>query len=143
MSDLYRLVYTSFRKPKCDDGEIKKILDSCKRNNPKRNITGILMHSDSRFIQYIEGGESAVLELFELISEDGRHTSVNQRNFESISERVFPSWEMGYKDVPAKELQFDTEATIADKEAFKFLIKGELDFSNNGMRILQLFFKMS
>ena len=58
MSDLYRLVYTSFRKPKCDDGEIKNILDACKRNNPRRNITGILMHSDSRFIQYIEGSKT-------------------------------------------------------------------------------------
>ncbi len=143
MSDLYRLVYTSFRKPQCDDGEIKNILDSCKRNNPRRNITGILMHSDSRFIQYIEGSKSDVLELFNLIGDDDRHASVNQRNFEPIPKRVFPSWEMGYKDLPTKELEFNTNVSPLDKKSFEELIKGELDFTNDGMRILQLFFKMS
>jgi hypothetical protein len=141
MSSLYRLVYTSFRKPNCDEKEIENILDSCKKNNPNRNITGVLLHSDKRFIQYIEGSKDEVQELYELIKDDPRHTSVNQRNFEPIDERIFPSWEMGYKDVD--QIQFDTEASNINQKAFNRLIKGELDFDDNAMRILQLFFKMA
>jgi hypothetical protein len=143
MSDLYRLVYTSFRNHKCDDLEISKILDACKRNNPQRGVTGILMHSDSRFIQYIEGGKSEILGLFELIKDDPRHTSVSQRNFEKIDARMFPSWEMGFKDISKESIAFNTEVSDQDKNIFEGLIKGELDFDNSGMRLLQLFFKMN
>ena len=81
--------------------------------------------------------------MFNLIGEDDRHASVNQRNFEPISERVFPSWEMGYKDVSTEKLGFDTNINPSDQKAFEGLIKGELDFTNDGMKVLQLFFKMS
>lgn len=141
MSTLHRLVYTSFRKPNCDEKEIEKILDSCKKNNPQRNITGILLHSDKRFIQYIEGTKDEVLALYELIKDDPRHTSVNQRNFEPIAERIFPSWEMGYKDVD--KIEFNTEASDINQKTFNRLLKGELDFDDNALRILQLFFKMA
>lgn len=141
MSNLYRLVYTSFRKNDCDESEIDKILESCRKNNPRRNITGILLHSDKRFIQYMEGAKDDVLELYNLIEEDDRHTSVNQRSFESIEQRVFPSWEMGYKDVD--QIEFNTDASTADQKTFNSLIRDELDFDDNAMRILQLFFKMA
>ncbi len=141
MSSLHRLVYTSFRKSNCDEKEIEKILESCKKNNPQRDITGILLHSDKRFIQYIEGQKDEVLELYNLIKDDDRHTSVNQRNFEPIDKRIFPSWEMGYKDVD--KIEFDTEASNEDQNTFNGLIKDELDFDDNALRILQLFFKMA
>lgn len=141
MSNLYRLIYTSFRRQECDDHEIQKILDACKKNNPGRNVTGVLLHSDSRFIQYMEGARGDVKELYEHIKTDPRHTAVNQRNFEPIEERVFPSWEMGYKDLSSGEVSFDSDITEKDKEAFNDLLSGETDFSNQGMRLLQLFSK--
>lgn len=142
MSDLYRLVYTSFRNPECDDHEIAKILASCKKNNPGRNVTGILIHSDSRFIQYIEGAKSDVEELFELIKKDTRHTAISRRNFESIDERIFPTWGMGFKDISKNELEFNSEVSAEDKKAFEELIKAEMDFTNSAVRLLQVFFKM-
>ncbi len=57
---LYQLVYTSVRKPGCDDYEIKKILESCKRNNPSKDITGVLLHSENHFIQYLEGSKDII-----------------------------------------------------------------------------------
>lgn len=141
MSALYRLVYTSFRNPECDEKEIINILNSCKKNNPKRNITGILLHADKRFIQYLEGSKEDVEELYQLIEKDRRHTSISKRNFELIDKRVFPSWEMGYKNMD--NVLFNTDATKKDGETFNKLIKAELNFDDNAMRILQLFFKMS
>ncbi|MFK7953488.1 MAG: BLUF domain-containing protein [Ekhidna sp.] len=141
MSALYRLIYTSFRKAECDEEEIEKILASCKKNNPKRNITGILLHADKRFIQYLEGSKKDVEELYQLIEKDNRHTSISRRNFELINERVFPSWEMGYKDMD--NVVFNTDATKKDGEIFNKLITAELNFDDNAMRILQIFFKMN
>lgn len=141
MSDLYRLVYTSFRKRTCTEEEVKNILASCEKNNPERQITGILLHAKNRFIQYMEGSKSSVQALYDLIKEDPRHTSVNLRSFEPIEERVFPSWEMGYKDLEDQELKFQTSVSDVDQKKFEALINADLDFDNDGMRILQLFFK--
>ncbi len=140
MSQLHRLVYTSVRKPNCDDTEIEKILDSCRKNNPGRNITGVLVHSDKRFLQYIEGEKKDLEELFELIKKDDRHAAVNQRNFEPIDKRIFPSWQMGYKDL-SSELAFHSDASTEDQKIIKALINDEMDFSNQGLKVLQLFFK--
>ncbi len=141
MSDLYRLVYTSFRKDSCNALEIKKILEACQENNAKSGITGILLHSNSRFIQYMEGPKENIESLFKLIKEDPRHTSINQRSFEQIDQRIFPSWEMGFKDFSDKNIEYHTDISTEDKVVFEQLIGGELDFKNDGVRILQLFFK--
>lgn len=142
MSDLHRLVYTSFRKPNCDDGEIKNILKACERNNPKRDVTGLLMHSDSRFIQYIEGKQKDLKELYELIKEDDRHGGVNLRNMEPIKERSFPSWQMAYKDI-SQSLDFHTKVSSEDKEKFEALLNAQMDFTDEGMKLIKLFFKMA
>lgn len=142
MSNLFRLVYTSFKKPICDDGEVKKILEACEENNLKKEITGILLHSDSRFIQYLEGPEKEVLSLFELIQEDYRHTSIKLRSVGEIENRLFPSWAMGFKDLSTKELAFDSEVLESHKKLFEDLFQGQVDFSNDGVTTLQLFFKI-
>lgn len=141
MTSLYRLVYTSFRKPVCNEEEIQNILAACKRNNPGRGVTGILLHSSSRFIQYMEGTQQNVQELYELIKKDTRHTSINRRSFEPIPDRIFPSWEMGYKDMETESLELHTEALPEDKEKFVGLLNADLDFDNDGLRVLQLFFR--
>lgn len=141
MSDLYRLVYTSFRSAECDDMAIQDILTSCKKNNPKREVTGLLLHSDNRFLQYMEGNKAEVEALYTLIQSDPRHSNIQQRNFEPITDRVFPSWEMGYKDVSSKELVLYAELSSEDKQLIQRLIEGEVDFSNDGIRALQLFYR--
>ena len=136
---LYRLVYTSIRKPECDEAEIQNILNACRRNNPGKDITGVLLHSNRRFIQYLEGPLQDVQELFELIKDDPRHAAVNKRDLQPIEERLFPSWEMGYKNI-SRKLNFNTTVLPAHQEEFDRIFEGEYDFSNKGLRLLQLFF---
>lgn len=141
MSELHRLVYTSVQTRACTDEEIEKILAACKRNNPGRQITGILVHSDKRFLQYIEGEKDELSTLYDLIKEDPRHAGCNIRCFEPIAQRVFPSWEMGYKDIN-KDLQFSTQVSSLDRRKVEALISGEIDFSDQGLKLLKLFFKV-
>ncbi len=139
--ELYCLVYVSKRAEDCTDDDIQKILTSCEKNNPKKSITGILMHSGSRFIQYIEGDKNEVSQLFDRIKEDNRHQDVKIMHFERISERLFPSWNMGYKDVNTELLEFNTKISGKDLAKFEGLIQGNNSYDNEGLRLLQLFFE--
>ena len=143
MSNLSCLVYTSYRKPICDDKEIEKILSACKNNNKPKGITGVLLYSDNRFLQYLEGNEHDIQSLYLKIKEDPRHAAVTQRDFKPITQRLFPSWEMAHKDISDKNLSYDTVSTHEHKQLLEKLINDDLDFRNEGIKVLQLFFKVS
>ena len=143
MKNLYRLVYTSYRKTSCTDEEVEAILDSCKRNNPNRDITGVLMHSEKRFLQYLEGDKDELQELYDIIKADPRHGGANQRDFSPIESRIFPSWHMGYKDLSANNLAFDTDISNEDKGIFESLIQGEDYPKDQGVRVLKTFFELA
>ncbi len=141
--ELYRLIYTSSRRPKCDDGEIQNILNSCKKNNPGKNITGVLLHSDRRFIQYLEGDKAEIMTLFNNIKTDARHGGVNLRDYSPINARIFPSWHMGYKDVNTQSANFNTNISLRDRQVFQDLLNDREKANEKGIRTLKLFFEMA
>lgn len=143
MSNLYKLVYTSSRKPNCNANEIENILASCRKNNPHRDITGVLLHSDRRFIQYLEGDKDEIMGLFEDIKNDDRHGGVNLRYYSPIKARIFPSWQMGYKDINQNSTIFQTSINSKDQSVFKQLIENEDPSEVEGLRVLKLFFEMA
>jgi hypothetical protein len=92
---LVRLMYASRAVPAVDQEELIAILKKSKANNPKAGITGVLCFSEGIFIQVLEGGRSAVNQLYNRIVTDTRHTSAELLNYEEISERRFAGWSMG------------------------------------------------
>lgn len=141
--NLHRLVYTSSRRPNCTNEEITKILETSKKNNPPKNITGILLHSQRRFIQYLEGDREELIKLYDKIAKDPRHGGLNIRDFEPIQSRTFPNWHMAFKDVSKNALKFNTLISSQDKEIFKDLIEGDLYNREHGLRILKAFFEIA
>ena len=83
------------------DVEIPRILRSCKVNNPKLEIGGVLHYGDGYFFQVLEGPQAAVDHLYEKISKDPRHTDVRTIDRRFIRQRRFPDWSMKY--VPMEE----------------------------------------
>lgn len=138
--NLYQLVYTSTRKSACDETEIQKILDSCKRNNPSKNVTGVLLHSDNHFIQYLEG-PADIIKLYDLIKEDSRHSRAVLLSYGPLKERIFPAWHMGYKNVSKEKIDFLTDAKSEDKKVFESIIKGEQQNGTSATNLLVKFFK--
>ncbi|MBC7389848.1 MAG: BLUF domain-containing protein [Opitutaceae bacterium] len=136
---LYQLVYTSRKKPSCNDKEIEKILDSCKRNNPGKDITGVLLHSNEHFIQYLEGSKD-IIKLYDLIKEDTRHTGVVLLSYGPLKERVFPSWHMGYKNITNSKIDFLTDGNFNEKKVFESIIKGEKQTDTSAVNLLIKFF---
>jgi hypothetical protein len=92
---LVRLMYASRALPTVDQEELQAILRQSKAGNPKHGITGVLCFSEGIFLQVLEGGRSAVNQLYNRIAADPRHTQVELLSYEEIGERRFAGWSMG------------------------------------------------
>ena len=92
---LVRLMYASRAAATMNHDELVAILKQSKLNNPAAGITGVLCFSAGIFLQVLEGGRSAVSELYNRIARDPRHTEVVLLSFEEIGERNFACWAMG------------------------------------------------
>lgn len=91
---LVRLLYAS-RAVDPSEEAIESILLQSRQFNPTCGITGILCYGGGIFLQAIEGGRSAVNELYSHIVRDSRHKEVVLLHYQEISERRFGGWTMG------------------------------------------------
>lgn len=96
---MYRLVYVSHAVSGLTDDDVGGILDVSTSNNFERFITGFLVQSHGAFMQVLEGDETEVKDLFEMIKADSRHTGVTQIIGERVKARAFPGWTMNYHRV--------------------------------------------
>lgn len=92
---LVRLMYASRAVPGIDQDELIAILRKSKANNPGLGVTGVLCFSEGIFLQALEGGRSAVNQLYNRIVADPRHQQVELLCYEEIGERRFAGWSMG------------------------------------------------
>lgn len=91
---LVRLLYAS-RAVDTSPTAIAAILGQSHHHNPGIGITGVLCYGGGVFLQAIEGGRSAVSDLYGHIQRDPRHKDVELLHYEEISERRFGGWTMG------------------------------------------------
>ncbi len=91
---LVRLLYAS-RALDTTPAAIEAILAQSRQYNPTSGITGILCYGGGIFLQAIEGGRTAISELYGHIQRDARHKDVVLLQYEEIAERRFSGWTMG------------------------------------------------
>jgi hypothetical protein len=96
---LVRLLYASRAVDAVNQDELVAILRKSKANNPSHGITGVLCFSQGIFLQALEGGRSAVNQLYNRIAADPRHTQVELLCYDEIGERRFAGWSMGQVDM--------------------------------------------
>ena len=92
---LVRLMYASRAEAAVNQEALVAILRKSKANNPAAGITGVLCFSEGIFLQALEGGRSAVNQLYNRIVGDPRHGQVELLCYEEIGERRFAGWSMG------------------------------------------------
>ena len=92
---LVRLLYVSRAIDQDSAKAIESILETSRAHNLSHGITGVLCYGGGIFLQAIEGGRSAVNELYAQIIRDPRHTQVQLLHYEEITERHFGGWTMG------------------------------------------------
>jgi hypothetical protein len=138
---LSHLVYVSARTPKCTEEEIQKILASCKKNNSDIGITGVLLYSNSQFVQYMEGEFKSIIALYDKIKTDDRHKNPIMISSAPIPERTFPSWQMGAKTFDLSAVEYQTSISAEDKTVFKEILSGKSQEGNKALALMKQFFK--
>lgn len=91
---LVRLLYVSRSAQPVSDAFIESILQQSRKHNPELGITGVLCQSGEFFLQVLEGGRTAVNQLYSQIVRDDRHRDVMVLHYEEVHERRFASWTM-------------------------------------------------
>lgn len=91
---LYSLIYKSRCKGVADWDLVESILASSTRNNPADGITGVLVVTETHFLQVLEGEFEPLNATFERISRDTRHDTTQLISFTEIEKRKFADWAM-------------------------------------------------
>lgn len=73
---------------------VESVLESSTKNNPANAITGVLLATETHFLQLLEGEFEALNATLERISRDTRHCDVQLISFSEIEERRFGNWGM-------------------------------------------------
>jgi len=137
---LAQLIYVSVRSADCSDAEIEKILQSSIKNNGTIDITGVLLYSDKKFLQCLEGDYNQIVGLYDKIKEHKRHKNVVLISLGNVKERNFPSWQMGSKKIELKDVDFKTDMSEAEKTKFKSILNGVAENEGNAIKLIKKFF---
>ncbi|MCV9386227.1 BLUF domain-containing protein [Reichenbachiella ulvae] len=139
-SQLHRMVYTSSRAPNCNEEAIEQILEASRRNNKPLGITGLLVHTEMRFLQILEGSKNTVLDVYNRIQEDPRHRDSEIKYFEPVDERYFSDWHMGSKNIEKDSLEFDTQIAAEENEIYQAMLEGDRSaYKDESMKALKTF----
>jgi hypothetical protein len=94
---MQRLLYISTARAIITQDVIDDILRVSRRNNAAVGVTGLLIVGGKRFLQVLEGTDLAVAQTFDRIQRDPRHFAMVSLARQTITERTFGSWSMGYQ----------------------------------------------
>ena len=97
---LYSICYVSNSSQYLSLEELKELFDFCTLRNIENNISGILLHNSGNFLQYIEGEESKIKELYHFrIKEDIRHKNIITVFEKKIDVLYFTGYKAGFTSV--------------------------------------------
>ncbi|MEJ2383650.1 MAG: BLUF domain-containing protein [Xanthomonadales bacterium] len=91
---MYRLIYKSRASQRIDWDFVNEVLGTSEQNNREAGITGVLLASDTHFLQVLEGDFDAINRLFMRIARDPRHEDVELISFGCVESRLFGGWTM-------------------------------------------------
>jgi len=108
---MLRVTYLSRETDSFSARGLVELLEHCKNNNPALGVTGMLMYANGTFLQTLEGEAETVETLLTKIERDKRHHGFQVIKRESIDERIYKNWSMGFERL--------TEAALHDEPALK------------------------
>ena len=123
MEDLIHVVYVSSAAPDISEHDALKFLNEARKANRKNDVSGMMLYIGGCFLQLLEGEASKVDGVCRTIFHDKRAMRMVLR--ESIAEREFPEWTMGFEAVAPLEaarllgepLLFDSVSRLAGIES--------------------------
>lgn len=130
---LLQIIYASASATKMSTSELTEILRLAREKNEKQDISGMLVYHGGSFLQVLEGPETAVNALFAKIEKDPRHGEINVLYRDTIPEKEFEDWSMGYIDVAGEAAQAEGYVDYM-RDLERMTIDG-----TRGRRILKMF----
>jgi hypothetical protein len=91
---LKTLTYTSRARLDLTDSDLERNHQTARHLNTLDGITGLLVFDGSRFLQIIEGAETAIDDLVERLRRDGRHSAFEVRDERVVRKKSFSGWSM-------------------------------------------------
>jgi hypothetical protein len=113
MNDLIQIIYVSAAKSYLSDDELVNILSTARKANTAHDITGMLLYKDGSFMQAIEGPRAKIEQLYHNIENDPSHVQVTLLIKESIEQRAFPEWSMGFRPMPKNDIDGFTDFFVS------------------------------
>ncbi|MDR9399875.1 MAG: BLUF domain-containing protein [Psychroflexus sp.] len=108
--------YMSHQSRLMSDKDLEQLLFQIREKNKRLAITGLLLLIQGKFVQYIEGPEPEIKNVYKSIKADPRHNELLLLDSGKIEQRQFQDWSMAYKKVK--------DSTVRDLTGYKDL---ELD----------------
>jgi hypothetical protein len=123
MEDLIHVIYVSSAAPDISEHDTVKFLNEARKANRKNDVSGMMLYVGGCFLQLLEGETTKVDAVCRTIFQDEREMRMILR--ESIAEREFPEWTMGFEAVAPLEaarllgepLLFDSVSRVARIES--------------------------
>jgi hypothetical protein len=123
MENLIRAIYLSIAPSTLSEHDTVQFLTEARTVNRKNDVSGMMLHTDRRLLLLLEGEAASVDFACSTIFSDKRDYQMLLR--ESIAEREFPEWTLGFETVASAEagrllgkpLLFDPTAPAADIDA--------------------------
>jgi hypothetical protein len=91
---MYRLIYKSRANQRIDWKLVNDLIAGSEASNREAGITGVLLATETHFLQVLEGGFDDVNELFMHIVRDPRHEKIQLIAFDCVESRLFGGWAM-------------------------------------------------
>lgn len=95
---MIRVLYFSTSRPSVSNAVVEQIVLKSQKSNQARGITGALAYNGRNFCQVLEGEETAVRDLLEIIRQDERHGGFKVIDEKPITTRYFSDWSMHLVD---------------------------------------------
>jgi len=99
---LYFLIYVSIASDDLGREQLLDLLRVSRENNLRDDITGLLLYKERRFMQLLEGSETAVCATYGRVARDPRHHDATVLLEGETAERDFADWSMGFHDLDAE-----------------------------------------
>jgi len=103
--ELHRIIYISTATQPMSESELSALLKKSRLKNRFLNITGYMIYYEGTILQLIEGSKTSVEYMYNTIIMDERHHNSVELCSETIEERLFTDWQMGFRKIDREQLK--------------------------------------
>lgn len=97
--ELIQMVYASIPSGGISNDTLNEILNEARSFNHAYDVTGVLLYTETCFVQCLEGAWDVLEGLYARIERDPRHRDVRLLHCAPLDKRSYSDWDMGCSKV--------------------------------------------